>query len=66
MTREQPNGWRRGLLLQFVGRERGRNEDYAVELQRFGRIARQDQMPVMNWIEGDAEDTELFQMRSFL
>ena len=62
----QPDSRRRRFPLEFVGRERGRNEEHAVEFQRFDRIARQDQMPVMNRIESAAEDADLFQAILFV
>jgi hypothetical protein len=46
-----------------MGRECGRNEKNAVELELLDRIAGQDQMPAMNGIEGAAEDADLFQSR---
>ena len=51
----------RRLLSGLVRRTRGRNEKEAVELQLFQRVAGQDQVPIMNGIEGAAKDADLFQ-----
>src|SRR5688572_9542385 len=60
----QANGGRRRLLLQLVGRKRGRNENQARELQRFDRFAGQDQVPMVNRIESAAEDADLLYCHS--
>jgi len=51
----------RRLLSRLVRRTCDRNEKEAVELQLFQRVAGQDQVPIMNGIEGAAEDADLFQ-----
>jgi hypothetical protein len=48
----------RESLMQFVGRSGGRNKKHLVKKQRFPRFTRQNQMTVMNRIEGAAEDAD--------
>ena len=49
------------LPIQLVRGEGGRDENQCLELQLLGGIAREEQVSVMNRIEGAAEDTNLFQ-----
>lgn len=49
------------LLSRLVRRKRGRDEEEAVEFQLLQGVAGQDQVPIMNGIEGAAEDADLFQ-----
>ena len=53
----------RELLIQFMGRSGGRNKDNCFEIERFERIARQYQVPVMDRVERPAEDADLFQAK---
>src|SRR6266404_1606955 len=50
---------------EFVGRDRGRDEDHALELQLLESIACQDEMRLMNRIERPAEYADLFQFDPF-
>ena len=54
---------RRQLLIQFVGRSGSRNKDNCFKVERFERCARQNQMTVMDRIEGATEDADLFQAK---
>jgi len=51
----------RQLLLQFVGRSGSRNKDNGFKLERFECFARQNQVTVVDRIEGATEDASLFQ-----
>ena len=53
----------RELLIQFVGRSGGRNKDNCFEIERFEGFARQNQVTVMDRIEGATEDADLFQAK---
>jgi hypothetical protein len=53
----------RELLIQFVGRSCGRNKDDCFEIERFDCFTRQNQMTVMDRIEGATEDADLFQAK---
>lgn len=56
---------RRELLLQFMRRSSSRDKDHFLELERFERVTRQNQMSVMDRIEGAAENADLFQNVSY-
>lgn len=59
----QANIGRRELLIQSMRRSAGRNKNHRVETQRFARFTRQNQMTVMDRIEGATEDADLFQAK---
>jgi hypothetical protein len=44
-----------------VRRLRRQNKDHFLEAENLSRLAREDKMSVMNWIEGAAVDADLFQ-----
>ena len=54
---------RRQLLSQFVGRSSSRNKDNGFKVERFEGFARQDQVTVMDRIEGATENADLFQAK---
>jgi hypothetical protein len=53
----------RELLIQLVGRSGGLNKDNFFEIERFECVARQNQVSVMDRIEGATEDADLFQAK---
>ena len=52
-----------GRMIEFVGRNSGRDKDNYLELEFFHRVAREDQMTVMDWIKRAAINADLFQWR---
>lgn len=46
-------------------RLRGRDEDYAVQLQSLHRLTREDQMPMMDRVESAAVDADAAHVRTF-
>jgi hypothetical protein len=53
----------RQLLIQFVGRSGSRNKDHGFKIKRFEGFARQNQVTVVDRIEGTTEDADLFQAK---
>jgi hypothetical protein len=51
---------RRRLKVGLVGRPRGGNKDQLIKPKRFDCLAPKDQMPVMDRIEGSAENANSF------
>ena len=62
----QANGRRGWFSLEFVRRDRGRDEDHCFELQLFERVEGKDQMTVMDRIECPAKDADFFQTILFV
>jgi len=54
---------RRQLLIHFVGRSGSRNKDNGFKVERFECFTRQNQVTVMDRIEGATEDADLFQAK---
>lgn len=54
---------RRELLIQFMRGSSGRDKDNFFEIERFERVARQNQMSVMDRVESAAKDADLFQAK---
>ena len=53
----------RQLLIQFMGRSGCGNEDDSFELEHFECFARQNQVTMVDRIEGTTEDADLFQTK---